>query len=222
VSLELEREQAVQALCAHYAQEHLSTGELEARFERVYKSTSRAQLDTVLQGLPSLSRTTFAPAPMYNLAPYAGQLPTGAQTTGALPPGEKRYVAFFSEVKKEGAWTPAALIAARVVFGGIVLDLREADLPPEGLTIDLDVLFGEAKVLLPPGVGAEVDCSAVMGEATDKAQRALPGAPVVRVRGGVVFGSISVVTKLPKPARLESWRSQLKGFLGTGSDGTPR
>jgi hypothetical protein len=213
VSLDLEKEQVVQALCAHYAQEHLSTGELEVRFERVYKSTSRSQLDTVLQGLPSLPRTTLAPAPMYHVATRSTE-----QSSGALPPGEKRYLAFFSEVKKEGAWSPVPMIAAKVVFGGIVLDLREADLPPEGIVIDADVLFGELKVLLPPGVGAEVDCSAVMGEANDKAHRALPGAPTIRVRGGVIFGSISVVTKLPKQARLESWRQQLRGFLGSGSD----
>ena len=83
--------------------------------------------------------------------------------------------------------------------------------------IDVDVIFGEATVLLPPGVGADVECSAVMGAVEDKAQRALPGAPVVRVRGGTVFGSITVKTKLPKPARLESWRKQLRGFLGTDS-----
>lgn len=209
MSLDLEKEQVVQALCAHYAQDHLSTGELEARFDRIYKSTSRAQLDTVLQGLPSLPRASVAPAPMYHLA----------EPTGALPSNQRRYLAVFSEVKKEGVWSPAPMIEAKVVFGTVILDLRDADLPPEGLTIDVDVVFGEAKVLLPPGIGADVDCSAVMGEVSDKAHRALPGAPVIRVRGSVIFGSITVVTKLPKPARLESWRNQLRSLLGSGSSG---
>ena len=208
MSLELEKEQVVQALCAHYAQDHLSTGELEARFDRIYKSTSRSQLDTVLQGLPSLPRTSVAPVPMYHLAP----------STGVLPSNEKRYVAIFSEVKKEGAWSPTPMIEAKAVFGNILLDLRDADLPPEGITIDVDVIFGEATVLLPPGVGADVDCSAVMGSVEDKTQRALPGAPMVRVRGTTIFGQITVKTKLPKPARLESWRKQIRSFLGNGAD----
>lgn len=207
MNLELEREQAVQALCAHYAQDHLSTGELEVRFDRVYKASSPAQLATVLQGLPRLARGALAPAPMYHLAPH----------TGSLPSEEKRYLAVFSEVKKEGAWTPSPIISAKVVFGSILLDLRDADLPPQGLTIDVDVIFGEATVLLPPGVGADVDCSAVMGAVEDKAQRPLPGAPVVQVRGGTVFGQITVKTKLPRAPRLESWRKQLRGFLGSGS-----
>ena len=207
MSLDLEKEQAVQALCAHYAQDHLSTGELEARFDRIYTSKSRAQLDTVLQGLPSLARSSEAPAPMYSVA----------QRSSALPPNEKRYLAVFSTVKKEGAWSPAPNIAAKVVFGNVVFDLRDAELPPEGLTIDLDVLFGDAEVLLPPGVGADVDCSAVVGTVEDNAQRALPGSPVVRVRGETIFGQITVKTKLPKPARLESWRQQIRGFLGSGT-----
>lgn len=209
MSLEYEREQAVQELCAHYAQDHLSTGELESRFERVYKSTSRDQLRTVLTGLPALQRMAVAPAPLYQVAP-------AARGTGVLPPGEKRYLSVFAEVKKEGAWTPSPVIVARVLFGSMVLDLREAELPLEGITIDADVMFGECKVLLPPGVGADVDATAVMGTVNDKAQRALPGAPVIRVRGSAIFGEITVKTMLPKPARMESWRQQLKSFFGTG------
>ena len=216
MTLELEREEAVQALCAHYAQDHLSTGELEARFERVYKSSSRSQLQTVFDGLPALKRAVAAPAPMYSVAAQAH--PRTAQTN-ALPPNQKRYLAVFAEVKKEGAWAPAPLIEARVIFGSAVFDLRDAELPLEGLTIDVDVIFGEARILLPPGVGAEVDCSAMMGSVEDKAHRALPGAPVVRVRGGAVFGSIIVQTKLPKPARLESWRQKVRAFLGDGDSG---
>jgi hypothetical protein len=208
MSLEFEREQAVQELCAHYAQDHLSTGELESRFDRVYKADSRAQLQTVLSGLPALQRTTMVPAPLYQVA--RPETPRG----GVLPAGEKRYLSVFAEVKKEGFWTPAPLILARVVFGSMVLDLREAELPVEGITIDADVLFGELKVLLPPGVGADVDASAVMGSVVDKSQRGLPNAPVIRVRGSTLFGEISVKTMLPKPARLESWRQQLKAFFG--------
>lgn len=214
MSLELEKEQAVQELCAHYAQDHLSTGELESRFENVYKASSRAQLQTVLTGLPVLRNTTMVPSPLYQVA-------RPMTPSGMMDSGEKRYLSVFSEVKKEGYWVPAPVILARVVFGSIVLDLREAELPREGITIDADVLFGECKVLLPPGVGADVDASAMMGTVSDKSQRGLPNAPLIRVRGNVLFGEITVKTMLPKPARMEKWRKQLKAFFGTddGSGG---
>ena len=49
MTLELEREDVVQKLCAAYARDQLSTGELESRLERVYKSGDRTELLTVLK-----------------------------------------------------------------------------------------------------------------------------------------------------------------------------
>lgn len=207
MSLELEKEEVVQTLCAHYAQDHLSTGELEARFERVYQSADKKQLLTVLDGLPALNRLAPVPPPLYEV---------GAPTRGGLAPDEKRYLALFSQVNKEGHWTPARRIAGRAIMGGILLDLRDAVLPPEGLDVEFDVIMGEGKVILPPGVRAEVDCTAIMAEVSDKGRPALPGAPVVRVTGSVFMGSIEVVTKLPKKQKLEGWRAHLKGLLGAG------
>ena len=206
MSLEIEREEVVQKLCAHFAQDHLSTGELEARFERVYKSADRRALQTVLEGLPAIGPLVPPPAPLYSLANRSGELPAD----------EKRLLSVFAEIKKEGHWVPARSISAFVLFGSMLLDLREAELPPEGIDIDLDVIFGEAKILLPPGIGAQVDCSAMMGSVEDKARSGLPGAPVVRVRGGAALGSIHVITKFPKPARMESWRAKMKSFFAGG------
>lgn len=208
MSLEVEREQVVQALCAHYAQDHLSTGELEARYERANKAGNARDLRTILEGLPALG--ALAPVPFYSLG-----APTSTTTGTALAPYERRYSAIFAEVKKEGHWTPASLIVAKTVFGSITLDLREAELPPDGIEIDLDVILGDAKIILPPGIGAEVDCSAFLGSVEDKTQRPMPGTPMVRVHGGTVLGSITVVTKLPKKERLENWRKQLRAtFFG--------
>ena len=57
MSLEFEREDVVQKLCAAYARDHITTGELETRLERVHKSADRTQLLTVLEGLPVKSAT---------------------------------------------------------------------------------------------------------------------------------------------------------------------
>ncbi len=217
MSLDLEREEVVQTLCAHYAQDHLSTGELEARFERAYRAPDRAALLTVLEGLPAIRRPaagaplgdmhTSAPAPLYE---------PPRQVTGPRD-AEKRYLAFFAEVKKVGAWRAPSRARVRAILGSVTLDLREADIPPEGMEIDAEAILGEVKILLPLGVGAEVDCTAVVGEVVDRTQQGTPGLPFVRVRGGTTFGEIRVETKLPKKARLESWREEVRGWLGGGS-----
>jgi len=61
MSLELERERVVQELCTAYANDQLSTGELEARLEKVYVSVEREQLQTLLQGIPGAARAFVAP-----------------------------------------------------------------------------------------------------------------------------------------------------------------
>jgi hypothetical protein len=217
VTLELERERVVQELCTAYANDQLSTGELEARLEKVYVSVEREQLQTLLQGIPGAARAFVAP--LATASPRVTSDATAAEPrdSGArrgLPADERRYVAIFAEVKKEGAWTPTSVIRARAVFGSVLLDLREAAIPIGGIDLDIDVMFGDAKVLLPPGVGADVDCTSVLGSVEDKSRPAFPGAPTLRVRGGAIFGSVSVITKVPKKERVDSWRRQLKSWLG--------
>ena len=213
MSLDLERERVVQQLCTAYANDQLTTGELEARLERAYKSPDRAQLLTVLEGLTVVRLPIeTAPPPTPTTRPSAPYYAPGR----GIGPDEKRYVAVFSEVKKEGAWTPARYIVAKAIFGSVHFDFREAQIPLEGIELDLDVMMGEAKITLPPGVGAEVDCNSILGSIEDKSRPAIPGAPIVRVKGGAVMGSITVVTKVPKGERSDSFREQMKRWLGTG------
>lgn len=216
MSLDLEREEVVQTLCAHYAQDHLSTGELEARFERVYRAPDRAALLTVLDGLPAIKRSATA-APLGELRSTApAPLYEPPRNVTGLRDTEKRYLAVFSEVKKEGVWRAPSFARVRAIMGSVILDLREADIPPDGMEIDAEAIMGEVKILLPLGVGAEVDCTAIMGEVVDRTQQGTPGLPFVRVRGGTTMGTIRVETKLPKKAKLESWREEVRGWLGSG------
>lgn len=208
MSLEVEREQVVQHLCALYAQDHLTTGELERRFERVYAAKDPTTLRTVLEGLPAVPR---------HLAPAPTPLYEPPRAVSGLRDSEKRYAAVFAEVRKEGVWRAPSLARVRAIFGTVVLDLREADIPPDGMLIDAETTLGEIKIILPIGVGCEVDCTAVLGEVKDRTQQGTPGLPFVRVRGGATLGTITVQTKLPKKEKLEGWRDSVRGWLGGGS-----
>lgn len=232
MSLEFEREDAVQRLCAAYARDQITTGELEARLERVYKSADRGQLLTVLEGLPAMQIARLGDnspsglsAPLASSAPSPNdsgesssaslRSPTSAYSSGrGLAVGEKRYASMFSEIKKEGAWNPARKIDARCWFGSILFDLREAAIPADGIDIDIDVIAGDVKIILPPGLRADVDCSSFMGSVADKTKEGLPGAPVIRVSGGAMMGGITVVTKAPRREGEQTFRAQLKGWLG--------
>lgn len=205
MNLELEKEHVVQALCAHYAQDHLSTGELEARFERVYKAEDASTLRTVLEGLPAMRGAVLAPPqPLYELAPPS--------TAPAFP--SKRMVAIFSGVERTGNWSPGERLEGTAVLGSIELDLREAVIPPGGIDMNFSAYLGSVEIILPPGIGADIECGALLGSVVDKTHAGSPGAPRVRITGETVMGSIEVRTKLPRKARMESWRAQLKAWFG--------
>ena len=219
MTLELEREDAVQKLCAAYARDQLTTGELEARLERVYRSADRAQLLTVLEGLPAiqLARLGEAPVPVRDVSPPQAPVrhvaPEGSGSR-ALRPGEKRYMAFMSEIRKEGAWTPEPVIVAKTIMGSLVLDFRATQIPAAGIDLYVDVIMGDLKVILPPGLPADVDCSSFMGTVSDKSKGGVPGAPTIRITGGTVMGGITVLTKMPRGEGESSFRAQLRDWLG--------
>lgn len=203
MSLELEREHTVQALASHFAQDHLTTQELELRFERVYRAASMAELRAQLGGLPALeaSMVPYEPPPMYSVAP-----PTSVPT-------EKRFLAFMGEVRRKGTWIVPNRLHLFAAMGAVRLDLREAQIPPGGVDIDATALMGEVRVILPPGLHADVDGVAVMGEFSDRTASAAStlDAPVIRVKGSAFMGAVYVETKLPSDGVMASWKRRLRG-----------
>lgn len=230
MTLEFEREDVVQRLCAAYARDQITTGELETRLERVYKSEDRTQLLTLLEGLPAMQiarlgevrpaelggSAALPPRPAPSTDTPRTPLPSGERRSRGLGPGEKRYAAFMSEIKKEGAWSPASVIVANVIMGSVILDFRETQIPANGVDIYTDVIMGELKVILPPGVPADVDCSTFMGSVSDKSKAGVPGAPMIRVTGSTFMGGIVVVTKVPRREGEGSLRAQMRNWLGSG------
>ena len=126
MSIDLERERTVQALCSHFAQDRLTTQELELRFEEVYKANSAAELRGVMRGLPALAAPLVPeePLPMYSVVPaVSGE-------------SEKRLLALMGEVRRQGPWVVPRRIRAAAWMGAIRIDLREAQIPEGGVDID--------------------------------------------------------------------------------------
>ena len=203
MSFELERERAVQALCAHFAQDHLTTQELEQRFEEVYRASSPEELRRLMTGLPVLAPTVVTtPLPTFAIAASGGV------------PREKRYLALMGEVNRQGRWSVPAYMKVSAIMGTVRLDLREAEVPASGVDIDATAVMGEVRILLPPGLHADVDGFAFMAEFSDRTAGTAStlDAPSIRVRGSAVMGSVRVETRLPKESALQAWkRRRLEG-----------
>jgi hypothetical protein len=213
--LELERERVIQTLCAQYANDNLTTQELEARFDLAYKAVNAADLEALLANLPALpppaaTRSTrpipSAPisTPLYSMAPAGGAL------------SEKRTLAVMSEIKKVGEWVPARRNVVWAIMGSAELDLREALLSQGEIEIEATAIMGEVKVIVPPGLRISCDGLAIMGEFKEfhSAGGDDPGAPLVRIHGVALMGSVTVKTRLPGESSLAAWRRRKREQRG--------
>lgn len=87
---------------------------------------------------------------------------------------------------------------ARVRGGGMVIDLREAGLDPEGAELDLDVRGGGALVVVPDDWRVTVDAESSLGGIETKVapEESLPAdAPHLHVRAKSIAGGVSITTK---------------------------
>jgi hypothetical protein len=187
--LEAAREHAVQVLSYSYAYDRLSLEEVERRLELAYRARNPAELRALLADLPRDDD-----------AVRSGERPFYALAAPGEEERERRLLCVFAEVKRRGAWTPPRALRAVTVFGSMTLDLREARLQPGVTEIDASIVFGELKVIVPPGVRVESEGNAVFGSFDHSAPAwdALPpDAPTVRIRGMAIFGATHVVVRLP-------------------------
>jgi len=164
-SLEVDRERVIQALCAHYANDALTTQELEARFAIAHRARSEVDLQAVLVDLPPLPALS-PPVPVRAPHPALPPFPTNAlRPADAIAGGaamvahrEKRILAFMAETKKAGEWVPGRRNVVRAIMGTVHIDLREALLSQGEVEFDVSAVMGEVRFTVPPGL--RVECEA--------------------------------------------------------------
>jgi hypothetical protein len=112
-------------------------------------------------------------------------------------------VAVFSGARRAGRWRPARRETAVAVFGGVELDLRDAELPREGVRLSAWALFGGIDVTVPEGTRVELSGFAVFGgrnvEGGDRPTD--PTGFVLRVQAVAVFGGVNVKVRGRRPTR---------------------
>lgn len=188
------REEIVQALCAHFANDHLSVEDLEARLDRVYKAESLAELDAVLADLPAIG----------GAAPAGEGLQTGVPEV----PGRGMIMAVLSGARRHGRWVVPRHLRVVAFLGGAHLDLRDAVLAPGVTEIEVFAFMGGVEITVPAGVRLESIGTAFMGGIDIGAGAGGAGSgPVVRVSGFVLMGGVDAKQALPEGAVLDRFRT---------------
>lgn len=179
-----ERQAVVDRLAAASAEGRIDPDELRARSEAAYAAVTVGDLAALTADLP---RAGDLPAP-----PAAVPAPRSAGGGGPV-------VAVFGGTERRGRWRPAVRQRAAAVFGGVVLDYREADLPPGPLGVQATAVFGGVDVVLPEGTTVELTGFSLFG-GRDVKPRGRTGAGdgrTVHVRAVAVFGGVTVRTAAP-------------------------
>jgi cell wall-active antibiotic response 4TMS protein YvqF/uncharacterized protein DUF1707 len=186
VSLREARDKTIAILSDLFAKDDLELDEFEKRVSLVHRAGSVADVDKVIADLPK-----------------PGALVTTKPSSVVVPAANVResqtIVAVFGGATRRGSWTSARKVRVLTIFGGAVLDFREARLAPGVTEINCVAIMGGVHILVPPDLAVEVQGVAIMG-GFDHMDRnppvADPDRPVLQVSGFAMMGGVAVETRL--------------------------
>lgn len=188
------RERAIDVLSECFARDMLTVEDFERRVSVAHSAESMAELGRAIEGLGTRDRGEAARTddPPGNIART-----TLAATHAQVIPAD-RAVAVFAETRRAGRWVPARRNTVVAVMGSVVIDLREARFGPGDTTFSAVTVLGSVEILVPPGVNVQCGGSAVFGsfERRDSGPAPVaPDAPLIRVDGFSVLGSVEIETR---------------------------
>ena len=191
IALSAAREKAIDLLSECFAQDLLTLDDFERRVTLAHGARTMTELGSALSGLRTGARTAGAGKD--------GGLATLPRLSPDVPPARvrraDRAIAVFGETKRAGAWVPARRNTAVAVMGSVEIDLREALLGPGESSFTAVTVMGSVEIIVPPGLQVECAGSALFG-AFEHGEPSLglttADAPVVRIDGFAIFGSVEV------------------------------
>jgi hypothetical protein len=129
------------------------------------------------------------------------------QVGAGVPDRPQAVSAVFSNIEKRGAWQVPSTIKARSVFGSVILDFRDARFAAAVTELQVNAVFGDIAIVVPPNLAVDCEGSAVFGnfEHGDNAM-VDPDRPVLRIVGKAVFANIEIRTLLPGESERDARR----------------
>jgi len=184
-----ERERAVELLRAQAGEGRLTLEELAQRIETAYASRTREELERITADLPAATAAS-APAPRRRSTRFT-------------------WVAF-GDVERKGRWRIAGQSSLVVAFGNADIDLRNAQIEGDEVTITAFIAFGNADFYVPEGVDVDHGGLAIFGARGEHGADVAPPphAPTVRLRVYTIFGNTDL-WRIPAGAQ-GSYRELIK------------
>ena len=175
-----DRDAVIRQLGEHASEGRLTLSEHEERIEQAMEAKTRGQLDRVVDDLPDATNA---------------------------PPERRRKVSrwilsVMGGTDRTGRWRVAEELKAVTVMGDCEIDLRNAELDSDDVTITAITVMGGANIYVPDSVDLEVTGFSLMGGRSERGstRRPRPGAPRVRIRSFNLMGGADIY-RLPDETR---------------------
>jgi hypothetical protein len=185
-----DRERTVAQLRDHAADGRLTLEEFTDRMSAAYLARTNDELEELARDLPS----THAPV-------GSRRRPT-------------RFVfSLFGSTAREGRIRVRRRVGCLMGFGNIDLDLRQATLEEDVITIVAFGMFGAIDVYVPEGVEVDLHGFTLGGHKRARGNDRLPqsGTPLVRVFAVSIFAGIDV-WRVPIAWTQKTWREVIRGI----------
>ena len=209
--LDSARREAIRILCQAQARDHLTVEAFESRLDQVRQAPNEATLAAIMADLDDL---TFPPATT------GGHYPVAADHTGVAPVSPAEYLrlsSVFGSTTRAGSWTVPLNLEARILFGEMTIDLRDAVFGADVMDIQIDLKVGSFTLIVPAGTQVEnqvEDTLSSSSHSTRSARGASPNGLLIRLSGTAFMGSVDVKEKFPSSHPNEP--SLLDRLLGGG------
>ncbi len=114
--------------------------------------------------------------------------------------------AMFARERRQGRWVVPDTFPVTAFFGDVVLDLRDAILQSQRVTIYATAIAGQIKLIVPAGIAVEMAGRSVLGVRSVRGRARTSAQPpatgVIEVRTLTIGGAVKATT-----ARPPRWRS---------------
>jgi len=185
-----DRDRAVVLLRDHAAEGRLTLEEFTERMERAYLARTHDELEELARDLPA----AYAPV-------ASRRSPT------------RFLLSLFGSTEREGRIRVRRRVGCLMAFGNIDLDLRQATLEGDVITIVAFGMFGAIDVYVPEGVEVDLHGFAMFGHKRTNGNDPLPrpGSPLVRVFAVSAFAGVDV-WRVPLSWTQKTWREIIRGI----------
>ena len=183
-TLVAEREKVVARLSDAFAHDRLNIEEFERRLTLAHERDTLAAINQLVD----------------DLAEPEGEVRTQALAHTSDAREHQEITAILGGSQFCGPQPLPRRLKIKAVFGGVQVDLRDAIFPDGAVEMEVKAVFGGVQIIVPPTLAVECHGVAILGgfESLNRAPTSAdPSAPLLRVRGRVVFGGVQIETRLP-------------------------